>query len=70
MAKLPTFDRNASCSITLTSNHSSFNITKVLGFIMACRLYIRIRIRNVSVEKQIQWVCIYKKNQQIFRRKI
>jgi len=37
VAKLPTFNKNA---------------TNVLGFIMACRLHIKIRIRNVSVEKQ------------------
>ena len=36
MAKLPTFDRETS---------------KVLGFIIVYRFYIRIRIRNISVEK-------------------
>ena len=54
VAKLPTFNRNA---------------TKILGFIIAYRLYIRIRMRNFSVEKKIQWVYIGK-NQQIFIRKI
>ena len=33
--------------------------SKVLGFIMACRLYIRIRMREVAVEKQIQQVLLY-----------
>ena len=27
---------------------------KVSGFVMACRLYLRIRMREVAVEKQIQ----------------
>ena len=38
VAKLPTFNEDA---------------TKILGFIIACKLYIRIRMRNVSVEEQI-----------------
>ena len=29
---------------------------KVSGFISACKLYIRIRLREVLVEEQIQWV--------------
>jgi len=33
-----------------------FNRTpgKVLGFVMACKLYIRMKIKGVVVEKQIQ----------------
>ena len=44
VAKLPLFDREAS---------------KVRGFIMACRLYINMRMRKMTVEVQIQWVLIY-----------
>ena len=32
---------------------------KVLGFLIACRLYIRMRMREVTVEEQIQWVLSY-----------
>ena len=32
---------------------------KVLGFLTACRLYIRMRMREVIIEKQIQWVLSY-----------
>jgi len=29
-------------------------LSKVLGFVMACRLYIRMKMRRVVVEEQIQ----------------
>jgi len=29
---------------------------KVGGFIMACRLYLKIKMRGTSVEEQVQWV--------------
>jgi len=29
---------------------------KVLGFVTACKLYIKIKMRDVTVEKQIQWI--------------
>jgi len=32
---------------------------KVSGFIMACKLYIRIKMRGVVVEEQIQWILSY-----------
>jgi len=32
---------------------------KVSGFVAACKLYIRIRLRESSVEEQIQWVLSY-----------
>ena len=46
VAKQLLFDREAS---------------KIAGFITACILYIRIRIRKivVVVEKQIQWILMY-----------
>ena len=44
VAKLQVFDRR---------------LVKVLGFIIACRLFIRMRIRKNTVEKQIQWILLY-----------
>jgi len=44
VAKLQIFDRK---------------LEKVLGFIIACRLFIRMRIMKNIVEKQIQWVLLY-----------
>ena len=32
---------------------------KILGFLMVCRLYIRMKIRNILVEEQVQWVLSY-----------
>jgi len=32
---------------------------KVSEFLTACRLYIRIRMREVIIEEQIQWVLSY-----------
>ena len=32
---------------------------KVGGFIAACKLYIRMRLRGESVERQVQWVLSY-----------
>ena len=38
-----------------------FNRTssKILGFVIACRLYIRMKIRGTAVEEQIQWILLY-----------
>ena len=33
--------------------------SKILGFVIACRLYIRIKMREVTVEEQIQWMLLY-----------
>ena len=33
--------------------------SKISEFIMACKLYIRIRIRDISVEEQVQQVLLY-----------
>ena len=32
---------------------------RVGGFIMACRLYIKMRLRGNTVEEQVQWVLTY-----------
>ena len=34
-------------------------LLKVSGFVTACKLYMRMRIREVAVEKQIQWVLLF-----------
>ena len=34
-------------------------LSKISEFVMACRLYIRMEIREVAVEKQIQWILLY-----------
>ena len=33
--------------------------SKVLGFVTAYKLYIRIKMRGVAVEEQIQWILSY-----------
>ena len=38
---------------------------KVLVFLIACRLYIRIRMRNVAVEKQVQWMQLYMQGESV-----
>ena len=32
---------------------------KVGGFIIACRLFLRIKLRGATVEEQVQWVLSY-----------
>ena len=32
---------------------------KVGGFITACRLFLRMKLREVTVEKQVQWILLY-----------
>jgi len=44
VAKLPVFSRKTE---------------KVGGFIMGCRLYLKIKMRKVMVEKWIQWILSY-----------
>jgi len=34
-------------------------VGKVGGFIMACRLFLRMKLRRVTVEEQVQWVLLY-----------
>jgi len=34
-------------------------LSKILGFVTACKLYIRMKMRKVAVEEQIQWVLLY-----------
>ena len=33
--------------------------SKVSGFVIACKLYIRMKMRRVVVEEQIQWILLY-----------
>jgi len=34
-------------------------LSKVVGFIMACKLYIRMKLREEPVEEQVQWILSY-----------
>ena len=34
-------------------------VEKVGGFITACRLYLRMKMRGTTIEEQIQWVLLY-----------
>jgi len=34
-------------------------LSKISGFIIACKLYIRMKMRRAAVEEQIQWVLLY-----------
>ena len=32
---------------------------KVGGFVIACRLYLRIKMREATVKEQVQWILLY-----------
>ena len=34
-------------------------LLKVLGFVMACKLYVKMKLREAALEEQIQWVLSY-----------
>jgi len=34
-------------------------VNKVSGFLIACRLYIRMKMRDMTVKEQIQWNLLY-----------
>ena len=34
-------------------------VRKILGFLITCKLYIKMRIRNTTVKEQVQWVLSY-----------
>ncbi len=34
-------------------------LSNILGFVTVCKLYIRMKMREVAVEEQIQWVLSY-----------
>ena len=37
----------------------SGEVGRIGGFIMACRLYIKMKLRSSTVEEQVQWVLTY-----------
>jgi len=47
------------CSTLRTLVHDNKKASKVLDFLTACKLFIRMRMRDIAVKKQIQWVLSY-----------
>jgi len=47
---------NVEVTISPTFNGSS---EKVAGFVMACKLYLRMRMRETMAEEQVQWILTY-----------
>jgi len=50
------------------------NSGKMAGFVIACKLYIRMRISEKLVKRQMHWILIYiyicREKQQMYRRKM
>jgi len=55
-ASRPNIESKIEVAKSLTFNRKA---SKVLDFLIACRLYIRMKMRNVMVKEQIQWVLSY-----------
>ena len=56
MTSRPNTGSNIEVTILQTFNRET---GKILGFLMVCRLYIRIKIRDISVKEQVQQVLLY-----------
>ena len=52
----PNIESNIKMAKPLVFNEE---VEKFGSFIMACRLYLRMKIRGIIVEEQIQWVLSY-----------
>ncbi len=37
----------------------SREVEKIRGFIMVCKLYLRMKMREAPLEEQIQWILLY-----------
>ena len=58
MAEVPKPNTRSEVKVA-TSQNFNRNSEKVRGFVTACKLYLRIRMRGTMVEEKAQWVFTY-----------
>ena len=51
--------RTAASTKVVRSQTFNGILSKVAGFITACKLYIKMKMSEATVEEQIQWVLLY-----------